>query len=318
MPDTLEKGPVMKTMRTIFVLITVLWITVAAQAQESFLVMSVKGKVTVREDGSGSWKEIRVGDLLGKDDVVRTAYASYVKLMMDQTRLVSIDAKSERTLSEFKAIKGRNAGEGTSGSILQYAAKQVKRSREKKDVPIYGAVRGNLDVFTAVFPKYAVMTPEPLFQWVDAEDTKQYEFILLDNEFKVISRSQFGDDRFRYMQEGMTPLQPDRRYHWRITRLSDGMQSDIQSFRILATDTVAAIQQELKNLDSELGEMGADAVTLHLIRGIYFERRGLYTDAFLEYKETLRLAPDVQEYREMMRNLLFQMKLYAEEEYLID
>jgi hypothetical protein len=194
----------------------------------------------------------------------------------------------------------------------------MKRSRDAKDAPVYGAVRGNLDVFTAVFPKSDVMTPEPLFQWVDAEEARQYEFILLDEEFNVISRSQFGDDRFRYMAEGMAPLQRDRQYHWRITRLSDGMQSDIQSFRILASDTVDIIQQELRNLDAELEQMGADEVTLHLIRGIYFEQRGLYTDAFLEYRQTIRLAPDVQEYRDMMRSLLFQMKLYAEEEYLVE
>ncbi len=308
----------MNAMKTASVVLLLIALSVPLRAQDSFLVMSVKGKVTVKEDGKGKWKPVRVGDALGKKDVVRTAYASYVKLMMDQKRLVSIDADTERALAEFEALRGRSAGEGASGSILAYAARQMKRSRDSKDAPVYGAVRGNLDVFTAVFPKYAVMTPEPLFQWVDAEDARQYEFILLDESFNVISRSQFGDDRFRYMAEGMAPLERDRQYHWRITRLSDGMQSDIQSFRILATDTVEVIQQELKNLDAELAQMGADEVTLHLIRGIYFEQRGLYTDAFLEYRETIQLAPDVQEYRDMMSNLLFQMKLYAEEEYLVE
>lgn len=308
----------MNNARTVSIMLLLLLFGASLQAQESFLVMSVKGKVTVKEEGKGAWKPVRVGDVLGKKDVVRTAYASYVKLMMDQQRLLSIDAESERTLADFGALKGRNAGEGASGSILAYAARQMKRSRETKDAPVYGAVRGNLDVFTAVFPKYAVMTPEPLFQWVDAEEARQYEFILLDEGFNVIARSQFGDDRFRYMTEGMAPLERGRQYHWRITRLSDGMQSDIQSFRILAEDSVSVIRQELENLDAELAQMGADDVTLHLIRGIYFERRGLYTDAFLEYRQTIRLAPDVQEYRDMMRNLLFQMKLYAEEEYLVD
>ncbi|MDT8323294.1 MAG: hypothetical protein RRA94_04205 [Bacteroidota bacterium] len=314
----------MKPMITICALLLLLLPGIPLAAQQSFLVMSVKGKVTVKDNGKGSWKPVRVGDVLDGEDIVRTAYASYVKLMMDQKRLVSIDADTERALADFEALKGRNAGEGASGSILAYAARQMKRSRETKDAPVYGAVRGNLDVFTAVFPKYAVMTPEPLFQWVDAEEARQYEFILLDEEFNVIGRSQFGDDRFRYIAKGMTtaegmaPLERDRQYHWRITRLSDGMQSDIQSFRILAQDTVTVIRQELEKLDEELGLMGADEVTLHLIRGIYYERRGLYTDAFLEYRQTIRLAPEVQEYRDMMRSLLFQMKLYAEEEYLLD
>ncbi|MCB2206517.1 DUF928 domain-containing protein [bacterium] len=308
----------MKRLRISLILVAALLFVQHAMAQDSFLVMSVKGDVTFKKGGKGEWSKVRVGDVLGKSDRVRTAYASYVKLMMDQTRLVSIDAHEERVLKDFKAIKGRNAGEMATGSIMQYAARQMKKSRDKKDAPVYGAVRGNLDVFSAVFPKYAVMTPEPLFQWVDAEDAKQYEFILLDDAFNIIARSRFGDDRFRYMPSELPPLEPEKHYHWRITRLSDGMESDIQSFRILAKDTVAAINQELKNLDTELNSMGADEVTLHLIRGIYFEQRGLYTDAFLEYKETIRLAPEVQEYREIMRNLLFTMKLYSEEDYLLD
>lgn len=308
----------MKSMRRIALIALIMTLASGVSAQTSFMVMSVKGKVTYKDDGRGPWKALKVGVTLDARDVVKTAFASYAKLMMDQSRLVSIDENTQKTLSAFEALKGRNAGEATAGSILSYAAAQMKKSREEREDPVYGAVRGNFDVFSAVFPKYTVMTTDPLFQWVDAANGDEYEFILLDDEFNTIARSVLHKDEFRYVSDSLAPLSSDRQYHWRITRLSDGLQSDIQTFRILPADTVAAIHDELKNLDAELMRMGADEVTLHLIRGIYFEKRGLYTDAFQEYKKTIALAPDVDEYRAMMRNLLFQMKLYAEEEYLLD
>lgn len=308
----------MKSLRLIVLSMTLLLCAGAVTAQSSFMVMSIKGKVTYRDNNKGSWKELRVGATLDAKDVVKTSFASYAKLMMDQSRLVSIDENTRKRLGEFEALKGRSGGEATAGSILQYAASQMQRSREKREDPVYGAVRGDLQLFTAVFPKYTVMTTDPLFQWVDAEDAGEYEFILLDDEFNAILRTKLRTDQFRYVSDSLAPLHSDRQYHWRITRLSDYVESDIQSFRILHADTVEAIRAEVRRLDAELTEMGADEVTLHLIRGIYFEKRGLYTDAFREYRNTIALAPEVEEYRDMMRNLLFQMKLYAEEEYLLD
>jgi hypothetical protein len=307
----------MKTLR-LLLLSALLLLSTTAFSQSSFMVMSIKGKVTFKDGGKGPWQNLNVGDVLDKKDVVRTSFASYAKLMMDQSRLVSIDENTVRKLAEFEAVQGRSAGEGTSGSILQYAAKQMKRSKEEGKDPVFGAVRGDLDVFTAVFPKYAVMSAEPLFRWVDAGEAHEYEFILLDDMFNTVTKMRIDEDTFRYFPDSLPALSPDRQYHWRITRLTDFVQSDIQTFRILPQDTVDAIQTELENLDNELHEMGADDVTLHLIRGIYFEKRGLFTDAFLEYKATIALAPDVEEYRDLMRNLLFQMKLYMEEDYLME
>lgn len=305
-------------MKTLRLLLLLLLLSTTAMSQTSFMVMSVKGKVTFKDAGKGKWKTVSVGDALDAKDVVRASFASYVKLMMNQSRLVSIDANTTRKLSEFEAVKGRKGGEGASGSILEYAAKQMKRSREERSDPVFGAVRGDLDVFTAVFPKYAVMTPAPLFRWVDADKASSYEFILLDDMFNTVIKLEMDKSMFRYLPDSLPALNPDRQYHWRITRLTDYVQSDIQTFRILPPDTVQAINAELKSLDKELQDMGADDVTLHLIRGIYFEKRGLYTDAFLEYKQTIALAPDVEEYRDMMRNLLFNMKLYAEEDLLLE
>ncbi len=285
---------------------------------QNFMVMSLKGNVEVHAKNmkKNEWRPLKIGDQLTGTDIVRTSFASYAKLMMDQKRLVSIDENSTMKLKEFGGGNARAAG-GASGSLLQYAASQMKKTREPRQENVFGAVRGDMDMVSAVFPKHTVMTTEPLFRWVDPTDEGKYEVLLLDDSFKVIARIQSGDHTLRYLREDLPTLANDREYHWRVTRITDGLESGIETFRILPKDSIAAIVDELGRLDIELHDMGADDVTLHLIRGIYFEKKGLLTDAYTEYCETIRLAPGVAEYRDMLRTLLFQMKLYNEEELLL-
>ena len=297
---------------------TLLFLFPVLLSGQSFMVMSLKGKVEVQKGTvkKVEWTPLKIGDQLSNDAVVRTSFASYAKLMMDQKRLVSIDENTTKKLAEFRGGDGRSNG-GASGSLLQYAASQMKKTREPGQDNVFGAVRGDMDMVSAVFPKHAVMTTEPLFRWVDPSEEGKYEVLLLDADFKVIARMQSGEHALRYMRDELPALDNDREYHWRVTRTSDGLESGIETFRILSRDSIAVIVEELGRLDAELRDMGADDVTLHLIRGVYFEKKGLLTDAYGEYVETMRLAPEVTEYRDMLRALLFQMKLYNEEELLL-
>jgi Flp pilus assembly protein TadD len=77
------------------------------------------------------------------------------------------------------------------------------------------------------------------------------------------------------------------------------------------------VRDELSKLNSELAAMSADEATTHLTRAVYYERRGLVADAYNEYCAVLQLAPRVEEYRDMLRNLLITVKLYNEIDYLV-
>lgn len=294
-------------------LVLMLFLAAPLAAQDSFVIMSVKGKVEYSAGKSKKWKKLEVGSVLRKANVVRTSFSSYAKIMVNNQRLVSIDENSTTPLSSF--LKDRSkGGQSSTGKILQFAAEQLNRTKQKQTTS-YGAVRGMEGVFSAVFPKYDVRSTDPTFEWVDGNEPATYELILLDENYDIIARENVTGTRMRH--GGSPALQFGKSYYWRIRRVSDGAMSDIQSFAILPSDTADAIARELGNLDRELGSMNADEVTTHLIRGIYFEKKGLYNDAFTEYKATVRLAPDVPEYRALLSGLLRSLRLINEEEYLV-
>ncbi len=302
----------MKTLA--YVVALLLTVAVSAQAQDSFMVMSVKGKAEVSAKGK-TWKKVEVGQVFGKRDVIRTSFASYVKLMMNEDRLVSIDENTTKPLAEFIRAKS-SRGEGSAGKILQYAAAQMTKTRQKQGGNDFGAVRGGMEVFAAVFPMHAVLSPEPRFEWIDSDSTGNYELLILDDQLAAISRKQVQNVQFALdVEPGL--LKPGATYHWQLARVNDPQSAQWQTFTVLPQDTINFVQRELESLDRELTSMKADDVTRHLIRAIYFERRGLFGDAFREYKTTVRLAPEIQEYRDMLRGLLVSMRLMNEEEYLL-
>ena len=89
----------MKRLRMMILPVFLVLLFGTAAAQDGFVVMSMKGKVEARKPGRrAAWVAVKVGDVLGKDYSVRTSFASYVKLMMGKSRLLSIDEETTKKL----------------------------------------------------------------------------------------------------------------------------------------------------------------------------------------------------------------------------
>jgi hypothetical protein len=282
--------------------------------QNKFIVMSVKGKVEFLSK-KDKWKPVKVGQEFTTKNVLRTSYASYVKLMMNNSRLVGVDENTKKPLEQF-AKNSRGAKKGSANTILAYAAKQMRQTKSAKKQTEFGAVRGSLEVFNAAFPKYAIMSSKPEFFIVDAEDASKYELVIMDSGLDPVFKKVIEKNYFVYPADSPEIIK-GATYYWQVRRMSDGKESDIQKFQIIENASITAIEEELKNLKKELDEMGADDIMHHLIRGVYFEQKQLFFNAYLEYKETILLAPNVQEYRDMLSSLLLQLSLYNEQEYLM-
>lgn len=339
-------------------------------AQDQFMVMSVKGKVEFSNNGK-EWSPVSVGMTFGPKDFIRTSFASYVKLMVNSQRLISIDENNtkalkslktskaqagsvsgrilQHTASQMKQTKSQQSGSTTiaahrvenddsnakkvlddvagkeirkeidksttTGQILDYASKQVLTQKSQEKRTDYGGVRAG-PVFSSAFPLHSVLSTNPVFEWVDSEGTSEYELVVINNSFEPILETKVKGTSFEYLNnEGK--IASGLTYHWRVTRTSDGRTSDIRSFTVMPKDSVKSISQEMKQLEKELASMEADEVTTKLINAVYLEKKSLFTDAVRKYRETIRLAPDVTEYQDMLRSLLRHLNFSNEEEYLI-
>ena len=209
----------MPRMISVRLLVLVLLLASPLAAQDSFVVMSVKGKVEFAGGKTKKWKKLEVGGILRKTDVVRTSFASYAKIMVNKQRLVSVDENTTKPLAEF--LKDRSkSGQSSTGKILQFAAEQLNRTKQKQGTS-YGAVRGMEGVFSAVFPKYDIRKTDPVFEWVDGGEATNYELILLDENYDVIARQPATGMALRH--SGSPQLEYGKNYYWRIRRVKDGV-----------------------------------------------------------------------------------------------
>ncbi len=298
-------------------LVFVLLLPAAAVAQDSFVVMSVKGKVEhAPKKNAKSWTPLTVGMTLKATDVVRTSFSSYAKLMVNSQRLVSIDQNATRQLSTLVPKKAARSSENAAGAIMQYAAAQMQRARDDKVHNTYGAVRGTSPVFEALFPLATERGGTMAFTWVDDDPVPTYEVIIQDERNDIVDRRMVEGTQFT-ADPGVLPLAQGGSYRWSVVRMTDGAASAPRSFRVLDADTALVIAREVEQLEKELAAMGSDSVTTHVVRGVYFERRSLFADACREYLAAIRLAPDVDEYREILRGMLASQQLPADESLLL-
>lgn len=287
-----------------------------ATAQDRYVAMSVKGKVASSTDRGASWKKLSVGQTLGGSTLVRTSYASYVKFLMNGERLVCIDAKSSKRLSALGGKKG--ASGSVSSPVLLLASNAMQKATQKKSTSVPGGVRmlrNTASLFSAVFPRYGIMTSAPLFRWIDESGGRSYVLVIRDSAFIIVARDTVAGHSFDNSGTPL-PLRPGCTYYWQVARTDSALASNIATFTVLAPDSTKAVRAELARLDAELRAMKADDVVTHLARALYFERKSLYTDAFREYREAIALRPDTEEYRAMLKLLLLSLNLYVESDIL--
>lgn len=300
-----------------------LWIfllTTCALAGDDLVVMSIKGKVEYKKGAKGKFLPLTVGVALTKNDVVKTSFSSYAKLMYKQRQLLSIDENTTMKIGTLIAtISGSDSEQSsTTGKIMSYLADKLSKSQSKSDKKnVYGAVRGGEELFNVVFPRKGfVMTTRPVFEWLNAGEPSTYMFTLLDENLSTVLEKNVNVTQLIY-SDNDPALQYGKKYLWRVVRKSDGAESDIVSFTIMEPDTSKLVYAELVSLSDELKKMNADEIIFHIIKGTYYEQRELYFEAFNEYKRAINLAPEVKEYREMANYLLLRMGLYNEQQLLL-
>ena len=289
-------------------------------APGDYVVMSVKGKVEYKKNGKGQFLALTVGAQLTPKDIVKTSFTSYAKVMFKQKQLLTID---ENTTIQIQALASQSAGErsekeSAAGKIMAYVVDRMTKSGSKNKAQNYlGGVRAGDEMFNAAFPRKGfILTTQPVFEWINTGDKSNYTFKLLDENLSAVVERKIDTTKFYYSAE-QPKLQDGKRYIWNVIRQTDGRESDYVTFSILPRDTAEMVQKELASLAEELKKMNADEIIIHIIKGTYFEQKDLLYDAFMEYRDAVKLAPDILEYREMANAVLYKMGLYNEERALL-
>ncbi|MDH7514711.1 MAG: hypothetical protein QHI48_02380 [Bacteroidota bacterium] len=274
-----------------------------APPQDSFLVVSVRGKVTATTMPGSKARVVHVGDRFGPGTRMRTGYGSSVKLLVGGCRLVAIEERTSRRLADLETAHDFGVG-GEEARVLRALERRIGRAGSAR-AGVEAGVRA-ASVFEALFPEGTTLSRRPTFEWVDTDTAGVYECILLREDFSLLGRFVFPGGLYA-SGRGDSLLDRGKRYHWQVVRLRDGETSNICSFHVLEADTIQAVEAEIE----ALGRMpGADDTVIGaLLKAAVYEGRNLRQEAFHAYREAMQAAPEATVFRAMLIHYLADIRL---------
>ena len=266
-------------------------------AQETFLVYSVKGNVTVSENNVSG--KAKIGNLLSTNAKVNLPQHAVVTFICNQTGLVTIDKAGTHSLSDYKN-QCNNKSTSVSSNYLKYVWTQLTQKpgtpekNRKQFMNNVGAVSRNINnvwIDPRLDSFYYVSGNFPL-SWKSYAEADEFELMVFDKVkditplFTVSTKQQSLniDDISKQLEKG-------KPYYW--TAAIKGQQNDDRKLiRVLDKKDLHAIVSGFAAPDAAFENESA-----RLFRQAFLlEQAHFLADAYSYYKKAAELQPDVEMY----------------------
>jgi hypothetical protein len=294
--------PFMKTNAVTFILLLMLSLTAIAQEKDyAFKVLVNKGKNEVKT--GDTWAPIKTGSMLKATDEVKLVANSYLGLIHANGKPLELKEPRNYKVSELSAKVG--AG---SSVLNKYTDFILSSNTEKKNkLSATGAVHRGGNSTKVYLPKseFAVLYGDTvILDWEKVESATPVTYI-------VILKSMFGDDLYRVETSEQTValnladpkfLNEDNII---IEIYPKGQEDKKPDPPYMLKRMSSADKERMKNLVDEISGQAYQASALNkLIMAGFFEQNKLLIDAGTAYLEAIKLAPEVEQYKEDYNSFL--------------
>ena len=290
-------------MRHIHLLLLLSICSVATQAQKanSFLIYSVKGSVSVTEDGKGT--KAQIGKLLTDKSKLIVGSNSLVSIICNEASLFSIIKAGTYTMSDFKDSCLSNKSSITS-NYLKFIWNQLTtpKGAPEKNRKSYmnnvGAVsRGNISIwidsrldtinyFAGSFP----------VSWKSYSDAEEFSFEVFDESTggkpvfqKTVKKTTVPISEFASKLKKGTP------YYWQINVKNE----DPEKRKVIFIWDKASYEKLIAQLRS--AEKGTETEAEKNFRmGFMLESARFYSDAYGYYQKAAQLNPELELYKKTL------------------
>lgn len=284
-------------MKSLFILLAGLFCSILLKAQESFLVYSVKGVVTITEKDKAS--KAKVGNLLGPGALVTLPANAAITFICNQTGLFTLDKGGKHALADYKN-QCENKTASVSSNYLKYVWTQLTQKpgtpekNRKQFMNNVGAVSRNINnvwIDPRLDTFYYTAGNFPL-TWKSYAEAEEYEFLLYDAPkggtplFTITTKNQFQN-----VKDISNQLQADKLYYW--TAAIKGQQNEERKMMKLWKKED---YQKLLKTFSESGHAYEQESARFFREAFLLEQAHFLADAYTYYKKAAALQPDVELY----------------------
>ncbi len=289
----------MKSKKVIWLVVVLATITQAHAQEYAFKVLVNKGKNELKT--GNSWQQVKVGSSLKSTDELKVAENSYLGLVHSSGKPLEVKQSGSYKVTELAArIKG-----GT--SVLNKYTDFILSANTgpKNNLAATGAVDRGVDNIKVYLPKPGgvVYGEKATISWAEDKALQPYF---------VTFKSMFGDELNSIEASGNSIVvnMNDRSFENEdniIVTVSSKSNKTKFSDEYTLKRLSKADRERIKILLDEISSQTSEPTALNkfFIAGFY-EQNGLLIDAVSHYQEAIKLAPDVQSYKDSYEEFLLR------------
>ncbi len=300
----------MKTMLNYLLGLMIIILSVNSFAQEDyFSVLAEQGKISLVKTGGRNWKEIQIGSRIFPGEKIRTNKGSYIALVYSEGNTLEINKASVYSFDGLKDKIYKNF-KSSNKRFAEYVISEIRKKEDDAgEMKSLGAVVREKPNYIAAGIPYSthVIDSNIVFKWYPYSNSKSYIFELYNNNGQMLYMKKLSDTLFN-CPLNMFHLNKNEKYEWKVTDYNNNkISSDRNFIMIPAPDKSGAIKDSLKELKETFA--GSNSAINKIILASFYQNNQLNIEALKEYKEAVRLAPDVKIYKKMLNSFLLKMKL---------
>ena len=290
-------------MKRFFLLVMLLVFISRAQAQESFLIYSLKGNVMVEENNKKS--KAKIGDLLGNTTRLTLAANTTVTLICNQANLITINKAGNYLLSGYKDQCNEKPN-SISSNYLKYVWTQLtqKPGSPEKNRKMFmnnvGAVSRNVNnvwIDPRLDTLYYTSGNFPL-SWKSYAEADDFEWMVFDSAkdakplFSISTKNQFVN-----LNEISSQLQKGKSYYW--TAAIKGQQNSER--KVVQLWEKQKFEELLKTLSAPEDAYEHDAAR-YFRQAFLLEQAHFLAEAYTYYQKAVSLQPETELYTATLKS----------------
>lgn len=278
---------------------------------DSFTVLSFSGKVSFLNSGK-KWNPIQAGDRIEKSGKIKLENNSYTALMYKDGRTLEINTAGTYDNKKLNELLTKN-NPSISKRFSQFVLTELtKGSSQKKEMKTFAAVvRVRPGLIETAIPSYTKIVESQFnFSWYKYIGTQKYIFNLISPNGSIIYMNLISDTSITVNLADLNIIK-GLCYNWFVYDAdSIEISSDTNCVTVMPSFESKSIYDSLTVLEKTLIEN--DSPLNQLIIAAYLESNDLNLAALEHYNKANLLAPEVEQYKEIIINFLLKNKLYKQ------
>ena len=297
-------------MKRIFAVVIALLVAgnIAMAQSYTFKVLANKGNNKVKS--GADWQALKTGASLNEGDELEVSSDAYLGLVHSSGKTLELKEAGKHKVSDL-AARINTGGSSVASKYADFVLSKMSAEGKKNRLSATGAVhRGSNDAIKVFMPSsVGVYNSKAIVRW-DSLDNNTTYMVTLKNMFDDVLLSIETNDPNVEIDLTKDQIAKENVILLSVANKADeNMKSGTYAMKKLPAADADKVKTSLNELMTDVNQ--ESALNKYILAGFY-EENNLLVDAMTSYEEAIKLAPEVESYKEAYMEFLLRNRLGGE------